>query len=144
MTRNREEPEALKVGLAEQAHLDFIELLDSETSPAEAIKPKKTTPRTRATAQATTRDDSTTTSKTTSTVVRQPAVSRAARSAPNTEQPTGLVSPRTGKARVFRGKKHVISVSIAPHVLARVDAWAARKGMSRPAAIAFALDLLPE
>lgn len=55
-----------------------------------------------------------------------------------------LVSSRTGKARVFRGKKHVISVSIAPHVLSRVDEWAAKRGMSRPAAIAFALNLLPD
>lgn len=55
-----------------------------------------------------------------------------------------LISHRTGKPRVFKGKKHIISVSIAPHVLSKVDEWANKRGMSRPAAIAFALTLLPD
>lgn len=137
MPRNREQLPVLKVGLAEQAHLDFIELVEAETPNAEPVKAKKTRSRTQAAAPDESASASTVVNKPGDIHIAQPRQQRQ-------ERPAGLVSPRTGKARVFRGKKHVISVSIAPHVLARVDAWAARKGMSRPAAIAFALDLLPE
>lgn len=137
MSRATQDNAPLKVSLAEQAHLEFIELIDPEDRTA---RPEPTVKRKKASSPpkvaATSTDSST-------AEVRRGA-SRARAPASRVEAPEGLVSPRTGKARVFRGKKHVISVSIAPHVLARVDAWATRKGMSRPAAIAFALDLLPE
>lgn len=40
------------------------------------------------------------------------------------------------------GRKSIISVSIAPEMLAKVDAWAKARGMSRAAAISFAISNL--
>lgn len=42
------------------------------------------------------------------------------------------------------GKKSIITVSIDPVVLARVDKWAKDRGMSRAAAISFAVSKLEE
>jgi len=107
----------MQIGLLEQGHFEF---LDSPT-PTPPLKPKKAKAKTKMTDEP---------------AKAEPLAQK--------NQLKALVSSRTGKARVFRGKKHVISVSIAPHVLSRVDEWAAKKGMSRPAAIAFALNLLPD
>lgn len=106
----------LQIGLLEQGHFEFLDA-PAPTSPP---KPKKEKVKTK--------------------VTSAPAETAPAQK----NQVAALVSNRTGKARVFRGQKHVISVSIAPHVLSRVDEWAAKRGMSRPAAIAFALNLLPD
>jgi len=40
------------------------------------------------------------------------------------------------------GRKSIISVSIAPEMLAKIDAWAKARGMSRAAAISFAISNL--
>lgn len=40
------------------------------------------------------------------------------------------------------GKKSIITVSIDPEVLARLDTWARSKGLSRAAAVSFAVSLL--
>ena len=40
------------------------------------------------------------------------------------------------------GKRVVITLSIVPEVLARLDAWASARGMSRAAAVAFAVSNL--
>lgn len=41
------------------------------------------------------------------------------------------------------GKKLIITVSIDPGVLEKVDAWATSRGMSRAAALTYAASLLP-
>lgn len=41
------------------------------------------------------------------------------------------------------GRKNIITVSIDPGVLDKVDTWAAERGMSRAAAMTFAISLLP-
>lgn len=41
------------------------------------------------------------------------------------------------------GNKLIISVSIGPEALDAVDAWASKRSMSRAAAIAYAISLLP-
>lgn len=41
------------------------------------------------------------------------------------------------------GNKFIISVSIGPDALDVVDAWATKRSMSRAAAIAYAISLLP-
>lgn len=105
----------MKISLLEQGHFEFLEPVASEVAP----KPKKSKPK----------------PGTISTASAAPAA---------TSGMEALISHRTGKPRVFKGKKHIISVSIAPHVLSKVDEWANKRGMSRPAAIAFALTLLPD
>lgn len=40
------------------------------------------------------------------------------------------------------GRKLIITVSIAPEMLSKVDAWAGARGMSRAAAISFAISNL--
>lgn len=40
------------------------------------------------------------------------------------------------------GRKSIISLSIDPDVLARLDAWAKARGMSRAAAVSFAVSNL--
>lgn len=40
------------------------------------------------------------------------------------------------------GRKSIITLSISPDVLARLDAWAKARGMSRAAAVSFAVSNL--
>jgi hypothetical protein len=51
-------------------------------------------------------------------------------------------APDAQKTIKRAGKKAIITVSIAPEMLAKVDAWAAARGMSRAAAISFAISNL--
>ncbi|MFA7238871.1 MAG: hypothetical protein WC091_02070 [Sulfuricellaceae bacterium] len=51
-------------------------------------------------------------------------------------------APDGKKAIKTAGRKSIISVSIAPEMLAKVDAWAKARGMSRAAAISFAISNL--
>lgn len=51
-------------------------------------------------------------------------------------------APDAQKTIKRAGKKAIITVSIAPEMLAKVDAWAAQRGMSRAAAISFAISNL--
>ncbi len=51
-------------------------------------------------------------------------------------------APDAQKAIKTAGKKSIISVSISPEMLAKVDAWAKARGMSRAAAISFAISNL--
>ena len=53
---------------------------------------------------------------------------------PTPKAPAGQVKPiKTA------GQKSIITVSISPDLLAKLDDWAARRGMSRAAAIALAV-----
>lgn len=52
---------------------------------------------------------------------------------------SGVPAPKTIR---MAGKKNIISVSISPDVLARLDTWATAHGMSRAAAIAYACSTL--
>ena len=51
-------------------------------------------------------------------------------------------APDAAKTIKTAGRKLIITVSIAPDVLATVDAWAKARGMSRAAALSFAVSLL--
>lgn len=60
--------------------------------------------------------------------------------------PDGLPMQATAAtpAKTIRtaGRKTIITVSIAPETLDRVDTWSSSRGMSRAAAISFAISLL--
>ncbi|OGS98456.1 MAG: hypothetical protein A3F73_09345 [Gallionellales bacterium RIFCSPLOWO2_12_FULL_59_22] len=51
-------------------------------------------------------------------------------------------APDAQKTIKRAGKKAIITVSIGPEMLAKVDAWAAERNMSRAAAISFAISNL--
>lgn len=53
-------------------------------------------------------------------------------------------SPRDIPQKVIKtlGRKSIITLSISPDVLARLDAWAKARGMSRAAAVSFAVSNL--
>lgn len=59
--------------------------------------------------------------------------------------PDAAAQAATPAAKAIRktGRKNIITVSIDPNVLEKVDAWAAERGMSRAAAMTFAISLLP-
>jgi hypothetical protein len=50
--------------------------------------------------------------------------------------------PAPAKPIKTAGNKSIITLSISPDVLTRLDAWAAKRGMSRAAAVSFAVSLL--
>lgn len=51
-------------------------------------------------------------------------------------------APDGKKTIKMAGRKSIITVSIAPEMLSKVDAWAQARGMSRAAAISFAISNL--
>ncbi len=58
--------------------------------------------------------------------------------------PDATQAPPLAKEKTIRtiGRKSIITLSIDPAVLAKADSWAKRRGLSRAAAIAFAVSLL--
>jgi len=50
--------------------------------------------------------------------------------------------PVSGKSIKSAGRKSIITLSIDPNLLARLDAWANSRGMSRAAAVSFAVSNL--
>ena len=65
--------------------------------------------------------------------------------APDAQAERPLAVPPVVLRRTTRtaGNKYIITVSIGPDALDAVDAWASKRSMSRAAAIAYAISLLP-
>lgn len=64
--------------------------------------------------------------------------------APDARVPSGREQSATRRVTRTIGNKLIITVSIGPDALDAVDEWARKRSMSRAAAIAYAISLLPE
>lgn len=64
--------------------------------------------------------------------------------APDAKSPMAAEEGKSRRVVRSIGNKLIISVSIGPDALDAVDAWARKRSMSRAAAIAYAISLLPE
>lgn len=64
--------------------------------------------------------------------------------APDAQVPAAATQRPPRRVTRTAGNKLIITVSIGPDALDAVDAWAKKRSMSRAAAIAYAISLLPD